>query len=75
MLISDERVPYGVQRVGPAVDLALENVNSHLLNDSYTLTAVKIVYDNICDARFATGKFMGGLTFMKYQVGPVSTTV
>ena len=56
MLINDIRVPYGVHRVGPAVDVAMATVNRELLNSSYRLVSVLRVYDDICSARYATGR-------------------
>ncbi|CAG5116349.1 unnamed protein product, partial [Candidula unifasciata] len=55
LLISDLNAPYSVQRTGPAVDIALETVNTRMLNSSYRLVKVLRVYDRICDARFASG--------------------
>nr|KAG5686052.1 hypothetical protein BaRGS_028430 [Batillaria attramentaria] len=55
LLIADSRVPYSVHRVAPAVDIALETVNRDLLNDSYRLVSELRIYDDICDARYATG--------------------
>lgn len=56
LLIADVNAPYSIQRAGPAVDIAMESVNTRMLNGSYRLVKVLRVYDDICDARFAAGK-------------------
>lgn len=56
MINGDLTLPYSVQRTGPAVDIALEYVNTELLNESYQLVPILRIYDDICDARRASGK-------------------
>ncbi|ESO97952.1 hypothetical protein LOTGIDRAFT_153062 [Lottia gigantea] len=55
LLISEHHAPYTMERVGPALDVAFDEINSNILNESYKLVQVKVAYDNICNARYATG--------------------
>ncbi|XP_055899976.1 atrial natriuretic peptide receptor 1-like [Biomphalaria glabrata] len=54
LLISDINVPYSIQRTGPAIHIAVEKVNQNLM-EGYRLVTVIRVYDNLCDARYASG--------------------
>ncbi|KAK6973754.1 Nitrogen permease reactivator protein, partial [Biomphalaria glabrata] len=53
LLISDINVPYSIQRTGPAIHIAVEKVNQNLV-EGYRLVTVIRVYDNLCDARYAS---------------------
>ncbi|XP_014674081.1 PREDICTED: atrial natriuretic peptide receptor 1-like [Priapulus caudatus] len=55
LLHTQTGAPYDMERVGPAIDMAVEKVNRERLNASYTLEAVSIAYGNACKAANALG--------------------
>ena len=61
MLISNADAPYTMERVGPGIQIAINKVNSEILNSSYKLVPVARAYDNTCNARNATGILSSGL--------------
>lgn len=55
LLVGDSEAPFDMQRSGPAIDMAIDVVNSVHLNNSYRIEAVHIAYDNSCSAAAALG--------------------
>ena len=49
--------PDDMLRSGAAIDLAVEEVNSNILNDSYRLVAINRVFTGGCNATGAPGLF------------------
>ena len=49
-------LPYGERRTGPAMDMAFDAVNKHLMNNSYKITPVVRTYGPYCDASVAPGR-------------------
>ncbi|KAK2155082.1 hypothetical protein NP493_2110g00016 [Ridgeia piscesae] len=55
ILITGNGSPYDVKRSGAAVTLAVDEVNSQLLNDSYRIVPIMRTYGPKCDANKAPG--------------------
>lgn len=55
-MIYDANTPYDVERVGPAIDIAIEKVNSDILNSSYKVVKVERHYGSVCSNSRASGK-------------------
>ncbi|XP_041372123.1 atrial natriuretic peptide receptor 3-like [Gigantopelta aegis] len=72
MLIRDNSTPYTLERVEPAIQVAINVVNSEILNSSYRLVPVLRAYDNECNARNGTGLGDSGI-FVDKTVYPTLT--
>ena len=55
ILITGNGSPYDVKRSGAAVTLAVREVNSQVLNDSYRIVPIMRTYGPKCDANKAPG--------------------
>ena len=58
IIIDGHGAPYDVQRSGAAIQMAFDEVNKNLLNDSYKLVKIERHYGPQCDAETAPGKSM-----------------
>ena len=56
ILIEGHGAPYDVERSGAAVELAFEEVNRKLLNQSHQLKPIIQTYGPACDAASAPGR-------------------
>ncbi|VDI62072.1 Hypothetical predicted protein [Mytilus galloprovincialis] len=52
-LISSAGTPYDMERIGPAIDIAIERVNRDILNGSYQLVTIKKPYGKFCSGSTA----------------------
>ena len=57
VMIEDAGTPYDIERVGPAIDIAIEKVNSEILNSSFNLRKIERRYGNICSNTRASGTY------------------
>ena len=57
LILSEAGTPYDIERVGPAIDIAVEKVNSEVLNGSYRLRKVERRYDTVCTNNRAPGEY------------------
>ena len=48
--------PYDMERSGAAIDLAVEKVNSEILNESFQIQTVKKTFTGGCDATLSAGQ-------------------
>lgn len=56
VMIYDANTPYDVERVGPAIEIAIDRVNKDILNSSYQITKIERHYGSICSNSRASGK-------------------
>lgn len=54
-LISSAGTPYDMERIGPAIDIAIERVNRDILNGSYQLVTIEKPYGKFCSGSTAPG--------------------
>ena len=54
-LISSAGTPYDIERVGPAIILAVEKVNREILNSSYEIQIIEKPYGTVCSGSTAPG--------------------
>ncbi|XP_060072434.1 atrial natriuretic peptide receptor 1-like [Ylistrum balloti] len=54
-MIFDANTPYDVERVGPAIDIAIERVNREILNGSYRVVKIERHYGSVCSNSRASG--------------------
>lgn len=65
ILIRGSNSPYDYDRVAPAVDLAVQKVNSEILNGtSYRLDTTMMTYGPLCDGNVAPGGFISSLLYV-----------
>lgn len=55
-LIASAGTPYDLERVGPAIDIAVKKVNKEILNGSYQLEIIEKPYGVFCSGSVAPGK-------------------
>ena len=56
ILINDRDLVYGYHRTAPAIDMAIERVNSEILNGSYRIVPEMRSYGPECDGAVAPGR-------------------
>ncbi|XP_033751983.1 atrial natriuretic peptide receptor 1-like [Pecten maximus] len=54
-MIYDANTPYDVERVGPAIDIAIDKVNRDILNSSYRVVKIERHYGSVCSNSRASG--------------------
>jgi hypothetical protein len=60
-LVASAGTPYDIERVGPAIDIAVKKVNKEILNGSYQLEIIEKPYGSFCSGSRAPGKILSCL--------------
>lgn len=60
-LIASAGTPYDIERVGPAINIAVQKVNKEILNGSYQLEIIEKPYGAFCSGSQAPGKTLSCL--------------